>query len=85
MGCNIPLKSIQGVSYRLERYDLLEQVKTRLSFFCMREVGDARLASNDLLARGLGPERVGYPHGQETIETRAIPMTKANLTRKAMR
>lgn len=49
VGCDIPLENIQCVSYGLERDDLFEQVKPRLSFRGMWEVGNARPASNGLL------------------------------------
>lgn len=80
----VPVQNIEDVLNRMERDDLLKELKACLAVFGIREVGDICIATFSWLVyvEGVG-ERNTYGH--DRMETRAMPIIRAYLTRKDIR
>lgn len=84
MLADVPVESIEGMLHGVDGSYFAEELETRVSFWRVREICNGSVASASIR----DPDRhraLGTTYGHERIDTNAIPMMKAYLTRKAMR
>lgn len=78
----VPVEDVKGLGHGVPGYDFGEELELLVTLVGVWEVGDGGVAAGS--DQYVSKVRKGT-YGQERMETKAMPMMRAYLTRKAMR